>query len=212
MENQNYIYLIFSATPLKMGAMIRTLTQNPYNHISVALKEDAKFFFSFARYNLYSPLAGGFIKESRERFFSNDGMPSKIKVYAIPVSVPIYHKVTDRLHEFELHKESYMYNTFSAILLPIGRICRIQNTFTCAEFAADILMQAEVLDASYIEKPITIKQLEILFSGYHIYEGDMPDTDGNCKNHTDLYFQKQNPLMITSVTIRHFFKLLSKLF
>jgi len=113
MENQNYIYLIFSATPLKMGAMIRTLTQNPYNHISVALKEDAKFFFSFARYNLYSPLAGGFIKESRERFFSNDGMPSKIKVYAIPVSVPILSQGNrPTFMSFELHKESYMYNTF----------------------------------------------------------------------------------------------------
>ena len=62
------LYLIFSSTDLKIGRMIRFVTQNQYNHCSVCLREDLSKFYSFSRIYRSNPLIGGFTVESPCRY------------------------------------------------------------------------------------------------------------------------------------------------
>ncbi len=62
------IYVILSATPTKMGKMIRTLTRYELNHASISLTEDLTEMYSFARYRAVNPLVGGFVKEFPKGF------------------------------------------------------------------------------------------------------------------------------------------------
>ena len=62
------LYVVFSATPLKVGSMIRTVTGEKYNHVSISFSPRLKTLYSYARYYKKAPLYGGFVKENAERY------------------------------------------------------------------------------------------------------------------------------------------------
>ena len=58
------IYIVISQTGTILSRILKALTKNPYNHSSVALREDLHVLWSFGRRHPYNPFWGGFVKES----------------------------------------------------------------------------------------------------------------------------------------------------
>lgn len=52
-----YLYIVFSKTHSRMGAMIRLITAGQYNHVSVACRENLSDLVSFARRYYKTPSA-----------------------------------------------------------------------------------------------------------------------------------------------------------
>ena len=67
----NYIYVVFSSTPYKIGKTIRMLTGEKYNHVSISLDAELTQMYSFARRYYKTPFYGGFVKESLSRYQLN---------------------------------------------------------------------------------------------------------------------------------------------
>ena len=132
------LYIVFSATPLKMGTLIRKVTRESYNHISVSLCPKLSKMYSFARHYKKAPLYGGFVCETPSRYRHNNKVAG-IFVCALPINNQQYMKIKNQLDYMSKNKEKYSYNLISAAFAPLNKRFYIKNSFTCAEFAAYIL-------------------------------------------------------------------------
>lgn len=138
MEQQKYIYVLFSATPYRMGRMIRCVTREPYNHVAIGLEDDLGTFYTFARRYYRTPLYGGFVTELPYRYHHN-GITAQVCIYQIPVTGEQYDALSTQLRAMDAQSQNYLYNHLSALAAPIHRKITVPDAYTCAEFAVSVL-------------------------------------------------------------------------
>ena len=159
------IYVIFSATDLKIGQMIRFVTRNRYNHCSICLSEDLKRFYSFSRVYRSNPLIGGFVVESPLRYTLSSR--TGLKIVEVEVTDEAYRRVKELIGYMGEHGDEYVYNYFSALTYPLGMKFPSRNAFTCAEFTREILKAAGIA----VPKKANIYEMERCLES-------MPTTEG----------------------------------
>lgn len=170
MENQ-FIYIVFSSTPYRIGKFIRGLMQETYNHVSIALDEDLNRMYGFARRYYRTPFYGGFVRESRSRYHLN-GKPANIRICRLPVT-PLQHETLCHFLEgMHQNQEAYPYNHLSIITALFRRPVKVQDAYTCIEFCVHILHTLGIdLDP---DKYYSIGELEQLLRPFAVYTGPMP--------------------------------------
>ncbi len=178
-----YIFMIFSATDLRIGKMIRIVTKNRYNHCSICLKEDLGKFYSFSRVYRSNPLIGGFVTESPCRYTlsSKTGM----KIVRIPLPDVSYQHVKEFISKMKDCGDEYVYNYFSAAAYPFGKKFDRKNAFTCAEFAHEVMRTAGIT----MPKKANIREMELALSEYPYTEGRAVDILDNPSWGEDPYLQ-----------------------
>lgn len=191
MAEKRHIYLVFSSTPLKMGAFIRRVTGERYNHISLSLSQDLSTLYSFARKYRNTPFYGGFVRESTERY-KNSGHFANIKVCAVPVTDEQYKSVARILFKMNSDPQKYTYNMISAMFTPRKKRIYIENSYTCIEFVVEILNQCNITDKIKKEKFYSLSDLQSIFSDCIIYEGIFPNIEGESASCNDTYKIKRN--------------------
>ncbi len=168
----DFVYVVFSATPYKMGRFVRRFTGGRYNHVSVSANRELTELYSFARRYRCAPFIGGFVKESSGRF-SADGKTTDIMVCAVPVSASRKEALMKRLAEMKHEREKYIYNFFSAAAVPFRRKIRVKDAYTCVEFTVHML---SLVGYSFRGKSyIGIDDLKGQLEKYKIYEGEFPE-------------------------------------
>lgn len=163
------LYVIFSSTDLKIGRMIRFVTQNQYNHCSVCLREDLSKFYSFSRIYRSNPLIGGFTVESPCRYTLSSR--TKVKIVEIPVSDEDFASVRKMIKDMSERDDEYVYNFFSAAAYPFGRRFKRDNAYTCAEFTNNVLKTAGIK----MPQRANIEQMEQALQYYPTWEGRAVD-------------------------------------
>lgn len=185
-ENQKYLYVLFSATPYRMGRWIRFVTGEPYNHVSIATEDDLRECYGFARRYYCTPFYGGFVTEHPSRFCHN-GSIAKVKMYRLPLTEKQWQKLQSILTYMKEHSEQYIYNHLSIFTAPIHRKVQVRKAYTCAEFVVTILGSLGFdFDANRFYSIGSIaKRLE----NYHVYTGKFPG-----EAETDPHFFNPHPL------------------
>lgn len=186
MENR-MIYVVFSATPLKIGSMIRVITRGEYNHVALSFEKDLSKLYSYARYHKKTPFYGGFVEESAARYRHKNKV-AKIYVCAIPLPGKVYDKIKERIDDMLASPKKYKYNMFSAAAVPISKRVHIDGCYTCIEFVVSILSMA-LSDISKNEF-YTIESLKKRLSKYLIYKGPFPNSSPDI----DEVYEKKIPL------------------
>lgn len=199
-----YLYVVFSATPYKMGHSIRLLTGERYNHVSIALNDSLEPMYSFARRYFRTPFYGGFVKESLSRYCVN-GELSQICVCRLEISRDRYTLVAQRLAEMTEHQQQYLYNYLSAIMAPLHKTVKVRDSYLCVEFVIDILKYAgfEIRADRYY----TVGELEQLLHPYVVYTGTIP----KAKEYDTTYFAMQPLPYPMLMSLRSFFALFRRL-
>ncbi len=177
------IYVVFSATPLKVGSMIRTVTREKYNHVAISFDPKLKRLYSYARYYKKAPLYGGLVKETPARYKHN-GKTADICVCAIAMSKEQCRAVKERLSEMCRFQRDCRYNLMSASLALFSRRVFVPRCYTCVEFASFIL--SAVCGRICEGKFYSIEMLRQLLSEYEIYSGPFPDIE----NERDEVYEK----------------------
>ncbi len=165
-----YLYVIFSSTPYKMGRFIRFFTKGFYNHISISVNSEMSEIYSFARRYRKSPFCGGFVRESGKRFKVGD-RSSTVCICKIPVEEG---KKAELVHLFRKMRndKKYIYNFFSAVCVPIKHKVPIRDAYTCVEFTVRVL---HMIGYKLSERKFySVEDILALLSGHVIYEGDFP--------------------------------------
>lgn len=175
MDEQKYLYVLFSATPYRMGRMIRTVTGEPYNHVSIATGEDLTCIYSFARRYYNTPFYGGFVREDPCRY-RHKGKTANIRLYRLPLTSRQWQRLQEMLEDMKQHADRYLYNHLSAMAAPLHRTIRVRKAYTCAEFTVNVLSSLGFdFDPNRF---YTIGSIASRLSAYHIYTGIFPENHG----------------------------------
>lgn len=170
MENR-FIYIVFSATPYKMGKFIRKFTGETYNHVSIALDEKFTRMYGFARRYYHTPFYGGFVRESLSRYHVN-GNATDVCVCRLPVTDAQYQTLEALLLQMEQNQAHYLYNHLSAVAAIFRRPVKRTDAYTCVEFCVQILKDLGIdLNPN---RYYTVGYLEQLLRPNVIYTGPMP--------------------------------------
>lgn len=162
------IYIVFSATPYKMGKMIRTVLHNRYNHISLSFDKELSTMYTFARFHENMPLYGGFVSESPRRY-QRGGHSAQVKVCRVEVPEENYLALRAFVTQMEDRSRKYIYNLYSAVCTPLHIRLLIRDSYTCAEFVGDALSIAGL--GISMGSFHSLKELEQLLESCVIYEG-----------------------------------------
>lgn len=175
MNEQKYLYVLFSATPYRIGQCIRLVTGEPYNHVSIATGEDLTSIYSFARRYYHTPFYGGFVSEDPCRYRHN-GKTANVRLYRLPLSSKQWQLLQDMLEDMRQHADRYLYNHLSAMVAPLHLKIRVRKAFTCAEFTVNVLSRLGFdFDTNRF---YTIGDIAERLSAYHIYTGIFPGNAG----------------------------------
>lgn len=170
-DGQKYLYVLFSATPYRMGRWIRRVTGEPYNHVSIATEEDLKKLYSFARRYYRTPFYGGFVEEHPCRYHHN-GITARIRLYRLPLTQRQWDTLHAMLSGMRDQPNRYLYNHLSALTAPMHIRVRVRDAFTCAEFAVSVLSALGFdFDARHF---YTIGGIARRLEAYHVYTGYFP--------------------------------------
>lgn len=168
---QKYLYVLFSATPYRMGRMIRFVTGEPYNHVAIAMEEDLNELYAFARRYYHTPFYGGFVTEHPYRYHHN-GSTAQIRLCRLPVSEDQWQQLRQRLSRMSANPERYLYNHLSALMAPIHRKVTVKDAFTCAEFTVSVLQD---LGYDFSDRLFySIGDIADKLDPYHYYDGKFP--------------------------------------
>lgn len=168
---QKNLYVLFSATPYRMGRMIRFVTREPYNHVAIALDADLNELYAFARRYYRTPFYGGFVTERSSRYHHN-GTAANICLCRLPVTQTQWERLNQRLSHMCDHPNRYLYNHLSALAAPFHYKIDVRDAFTCAEFTVSVLQELGFGFSSWKFYSIgdIAKKLEI----FRCYEGQFP--------------------------------------
>ncbi len=204
MENC-YIYIVFSSTPYRIGRIIRRITQESYNHVSISLDEDLTKMYGFARRYYCTPLYGGFVRETPARY-QVKGVSADICLCKLPVTAGQYADLEHLLSRMEENKSHYIYNHLSALGALVHKRIRVKDAYTCVEFCIKIL---HGLNLNINPKQFyTVYDLQKLLQSYVVYTGVMPQN-----TQTDEHFFAKQPLLHSAaVTVRDMFRLIPRCF
>lgn len=200
MERTRPLFLMLSRTGTGIGKTIRIFTRYDYNHVSLSLDPSFRRWVSFARYAQGVPLAGGFVAESPERYFSAGG-PIQVKIFRIDIPLDRYRKLKALFSQAGQHDCGLIYNTFGALITPIGLHVPISGAYTCLEFADTVLEESHC----------SIRSLDTCHQSQLIYEGDLRNLVPDTGIRNDRFFRRRGFLKGSLDTTWHFARLLSRL-
>ena len=205
LENANnyYIYVAFLVTNTNMGRLIRLFTRNQYSHVSIAFEHDLNKMYSFARYNINSPISGGFVVEEPYRYLINNS-DIYVKICKLPVSAVEYKRIKKEVEYFHKNKEEMIYNTLNAVLSLIKKRLEMKNTFTCLEFVTYLLRYPNIL---------AIRELEERLEEYVVYYGSYRDITKWEQESIDEedYFRRRHIIDVMMDTVSHLKKVMVRL-
>lgn len=196
LEAPRHLYLMLSQTGTGIGKMIRLVTHYDYNHVSLSLDPNFRHWVSFARYVKGVPLAGGFVKESPERFYAcADTIP--VKIFRIDITESRHEKLQMLFSRAGRSDCGLIYNTFGAMLNSIGLRFPIPGAYTCLEFAELVLDQSHH----------SIRALDRCYQDHLIFEGDLQELVADSGSRSGSFFTRRGALGGTKDTLFHFLRL-----
>lgn len=155
------IYIVFIASNFKSGKLIRFFTRGRYNHIAFSHEPYISEVYSFARYNYYESLLGGFGPEYSNRYLCQ-GKDIAIKICQYDVAEGHYERIKEKLDYYG--KTKTRYNILSVLTYPLKKQVELPDTHTCISFMLELLE---------LNNNITINKLETMLSKSVIYEGNL---------------------------------------
>lgn len=205
------IYVILSATPTKIGLMIRTLTRSTFNHASISLTRDLSEMYSFARYHAHNPMVGGFIQEFPQRLTLGKDKDVHIKVFEIPVTEPEFEKIKGFVYNIRDDRERCIYNSLAILGRPFGMGRNTYKAYICTDFVVKALLCGDIcLSKEAMLAPMTPGEIEELLDKYLVYNGCLLDyhpapiyDEGLVKE----FFRKNSFRKEACQTIGHFYSL-----
>ena len=207
------IYVVLSATPTKIGKMIRYFTKSTFNHASLSLTRDLSEMYSFARYRAHNPFVGGFIQEFPQRLTLGKQTDVHIKVFEIPISNEQYKNIKEYVYGIRDDEDQCIYSSLAILGRPFGKGYNTYKAYVCTDFVVKALMQGEINLVESLLAPMTPGEIEQLLDSYLIYDGSLDEYHPAPVYDEDLindFFRKASPLREAYDIGVHFYRLFSR--
>ena len=138
------IYVLLSRTHTTPARLIRFFTKEPYSHASIALDEELKELYSFARKHVHNPFDCGFIEEDIESGIFGLDKNIYCSVYEVPVTEEQYRIIQEEINVFRKNKDVYQYNYTGLVGVMFGKSVTDGRHFFCSQFVSHIFYKSGV--------------------------------------------------------------------
>ena len=132
------IYILISQTHTGFAGTVRRLGKVKYNHAAVALDENMKELYAFARPKHSAVLLGRLVQESQFRYTLGKFPVVNVMIFCIPVTDEQYAWVRDTIYRIKSSRD-YIYNLFSVLSTPLTGGFATYKAFSCIEFVMFLL-------------------------------------------------------------------------
>ncbi len=174
MDNKE-IYIVITQTGAIISRMLKKITGDEYNHVSLSLRSDLRCMYSFGRRNAYNPWWGGFVKESPEYGTFKRFSETRAIVLAVPVTEESYNELQRNLDEMERHKYAYHYDFLGVVLAGMNIVYKRNKHYYCSDFVRDQLVEFGIENSDVFEPIVRPIHFLDIPDGHIIYRGKLRD-------------------------------------
>lgn len=168
----NYIYVVMIKAHTGLGKIARAFSHYEYTHIAVSLDPSLTDFITFSRRRHHLPLDAGFMHEYRDYYAFGNHKGVKVKVFRLPVSAKHLVAVQKFIQLCEAD-DSYRFNLFSMITMPVLHGFPISRTHNCMSFTAKIVALSGAVTLTKPYYRYSIRELDRLLQDYAFFEGNL---------------------------------------
>lgn len=175
------LYIIVSASDTIPARLIRKVTRAEYNHSSICFEDDFTTFYSFGRKHMWTPLIGGFIRETPTTGVFGKYPNSKACVLSIETDNEKYDSARSYVEEMYKNRKKHKYNYMGVFLATFNKSFKRKKHFYCSEFVADVLLRFGIINKEELCKVVKPMDFFRLKSTRVVYRGLMSDLIGEPK-------------------------------
>jgi hypothetical protein len=144
MSDKKKIFIAVTQTGTILSRIVKWVTRDKYNHVSISLSEELLDLYSFGRKHPYNPFWAGFVKESPTggtfgRFYKTDAVILEREVDAL-----VYDEIKLELERMYENRNRYKYNFLGLFAGFFGKNVRMKNRYYCSEFVQYILAKHNI--------------------------------------------------------------------
>lgn len=161
------IYIVLTETDSVLSRAIKTFTNDPFNHISIAFDAQLNEMYSFGRKEENNPWIGGFVQESR---YSSLLQNANCAIFSYTVTEKQYRLLRMQINYFKKYGKNYRYN-FLGLLFVLCRIrIKRKHAYFCSQFIEELFRKAKIETnlCPYFVRPIEFIELprsQVLYIG-----------------------------------------------
>ncbi len=170
---EKYIYVVISQTGTLMSKVIQGSTKSKYCHSSISLQPSLETMYSFGRRYMFTPLFGGYIKESPDGGIFKRYPKTEVVVLRFLVTEKCYAEIKTYLEEMYENKKRHKYNYIGAFLATFGKKFHRKRNFYCSEFVRDTLLKFEVCPKNSMPEVVIPSDFLKAFDDKKVYSGDL---------------------------------------
>lgn len=137
------IYVVVSQSGTLTSKLVSKCTRSKFCHVSISLDEGLHTMYSFGRRHKFTPLFGGYIKETIGGGYNLNG---EIAVLAFSVEEEQFFKIQTYLEDMYRNRKVYKYNYIGAILSVFHKNYQKENKFYCSQFVREVLLKFGVCE------------------------------------------------------------------
>ena len=170
------ILIIMSHTGTWLSKLIRKVTGNTYNHVSVSMKEDLSEMYSFGRRNPYNAVVAGFVQEHPRRGTFRRFKNTICQVLELEVSDESYGIMHDIVKRFYEERTRFKFNFLG--VLKARKNINYQTSyrkFYCSQFVRYLLVCGHVITDDFFGKVVTPQDFTRIPGVVTVYEGLLRD-------------------------------------
>lgn len=135
------LYIVISQTGSIISKMLKAITGDQYNHVSISLDPRLRVMYSFGRLYPNFPFPGGFVAESTRFGTLKRFSETKAIVLSVSVNEKAYRKIKKRLKKMFLNKEKYYYDNIGLLLAYFKIIYKRKRYYYCSDFVRELLVR-----------------------------------------------------------------------
>lgn len=170
-QNNRYIYLVFSKTGTWLSRALRLFIKTKYVHASISLDSSLKSMYSFGRLHADNPFSGGFVEENFSFGVFKKNRNCECIVYRVKVTEQQYDTLLNELQRFLAFRESYSYNFFGLLTAWMGVPLKRERYYFCSQFVSELLIKSGIISSNWPPELIRPTDLLGIETKEKIYEG-----------------------------------------
>ena len=144
MGDKKKIFIAVTQTGTILSRIVKWVTRDKYNHVSLSLTETLEDLYSFGRKHPYNPFWAGFVKEAPTsgtfgRFKKTDSVILEKEVDSL-----VYDEIKLELERMYENRDMYKYNYLGLLAGFFGKNVTMKKRFYCSEFVQYILRKHNI--------------------------------------------------------------------
>lgn len=145
MKNKKTVYILLTDTGTWFTKMIKTYTQEPFNHASLAFDADLSEVYSFGRKYEKNPFIGGFVKENLlSPLFMDKKRETTCALYTCEIGKAAYERMRQTVLDMQSNEKNYKYNMLGLFGVVFNMKLKRKHAYFCSQFVAEMFLAGGV--------------------------------------------------------------------